>query len=617
MKNIKYIVLSLLSLPLFMASCMNDDFDTPASTSYSTYTGEPVNMTINDLKSKYYTAISKDSMALIDKGTIIEGTVTSSDEHGNFYQQIVIQDATGAIQINASGKGQHIYYPIGQKVVVKCDSLYIGGYGKAALLGVDYYNTNKGKHQVGRMSQSKKEEVLIPDGAASESNLPAPKEITKYTDLTNNDINLLVTLKDVSFEDAEYKTFAPEAEADGGGGVDRNIHFSNNSYLVVRTSTYANFANTVLPGKTGDLTGIIGKYNSTWQFIIRDYTTDIGSTFEQYQSVRVPLFSETLASSLGTMVPKHVTNESVTDVADWSFSSSYNCALVSGYVNKKNKAVISYLITPTVDLTSTEKAFVSFESAIAYPNEATTAYMHQLLVSADYNGDPSTATWTVIPFNAKSNKYTFYKTGKVAVPSSFVGKKVTFALRYKSTSKKASTWEVKNFMVDEGEGSTYEMPDLVLFKSSLQSTNAGFTAFSVNGTQTWDLDNSYGFKMSGYYKKCYENEDWAVSPEIDLSGSEAPAMSFDHAINKGAKGIDLTAYHTLWITDNFTGDVTTTKWTQVTIPTYPAGTNWTFVGSGNIAIPSSFAGKTIRIAFKYESTASSASTWEVKNLEVK
>jgi hypothetical protein len=620
MKNLRYtIVAFILSLPLLISGCMNDDFVVPTSNSlaYKPYYSPAVNTTIKELLDQYSTVINANSLTAIKSGTIIEGTVVSSDANGNFYQQLIIEDGTAGIQVSLAGKGLHIYYPIGQKVVINCDSLFIGGYGKSAELGVDYYNTTKNTHQVGRMTESTWEAHATPVQKASTSNIPAIKEITKYTDIAKTDINTLVTLKNISFDDAQYKTFAPEEEQDGGYAVDRNISFENGSYLVVRTSSYANFAKKVLPGGKGDLTGILGYYNGTYQFVIRDFSTDLGSTFTQYDAVRVPLLSESFGTSLGKMTPVHVTNSTITDVSDWKYTQ-YG-ATVSGYesATKKNKAVISYLVSPTIDLTNIGSAFVSFSSAIAFGDTKTVAYMHQLLVSSDYSGNPATATWTVIPFNATVSKYTFINTGKLAVPNEFMGKKVTFALRYKSTTASASTWEVKNLMIDEGAGSSYTLPELPIFSSSLLSTNAGFTAYSVKGDQKWTLgDKSYGFKMSGYYKKNLENEDWAVSSDIDLTGATAPTITFDQAINY-ANGKEFAPLHTLWITDNFTGDVTTTKWTQITIPTYPAGKNWTFVSSGAAVIPTSFIDKTVRIAFKYESTTSIATTWEIKNLVIK
>ena len=55
----------------------------------------------------------------------------------------------------------------------------------------------------------------------------------------------------------------------------------------------------------------------------------------------------------------------------------------------------------------------------------------------------------------------------------------------------------------------------------------------------------------------------------------------------------------------------------MTISNYPTGKDWNFVNSGSIKIPEAYIGKTVRIAFKYESTSTVATTWEIKNLEVK
>lgn len=615
MKKISYII-CLLLIPFFFTSCMKDDFASPADEGYSAYSGKAVNTTIKDLIAKYSSVINKDSITKVDAGTIIEGTVISTDANGNFYQQLMIQDATGGIELSVSMKGLHVYYPLGQKVVVNCDNLYIGGYGKAPLLGALYHNTNKNKDQVGRMAETLLQQAVTPDGHASAANLPAPLEATKYTELNKTaNINTLVTLKNVSFEDAQYKAFAPDAEKDGGFAVDRNITFENGSFLTVRTSSYANFANKPLPGGSGDITGVLGYYNGTYQFVIRDFTTDLSSSFTQYDKIRVPLFSEPMSTSLGQMSAKHIISATATDAMDWTYSSSYKCAIMNAYdkANKKNLAVESYLISPAIDLSSVSQAFISFSGAIAYADLAAVDDNHQLLISSDYSGDPATATWKVLNFSKKassSGSFNFVGSGRIGVPHAYIGKKVYIALRYKSTSTKASTWEVNNLMVDEGKGA------IIYYSESLMGGDAGFTAYSVKGTQKWNTNSKYGFSMNGYYKKNLENEDWVVSPEIDLAGATAANISFDHAINY-AKGKPFESLHTFWITDNFTGDVTTTKWTQITIPSYPTGADWNFVSSGDMAIPSAFLNKTVHIAFKYESNSTVATTWELKNLIIK
>jgi hypothetical protein len=144
-----------------------------------------------------------------------------------------------------------------------------------------------------------------------------------------------------------------------------------------------------------------------------------------------------------------------------------------------------------------------------------------------------------------------------------------------------------------------------------------FTAVSVSGEGEWYADvyndNSYA-KVSGYNKGA--NEDWLISPKMDLTGTTAATLTFDHAAkfgNANNYGNDLT----IWFSTDFTdgGDVSSANWEKVTIPTYPDGTNWTFIEGVVINFPSAVYNKSnVHFAFKYMCNSSSAATWEVTNI---
>lgn len=161
-----------------------------------------------------------------------------------------------------------------------------------------------------------------------------------------------------------------------------------------------------------------------------------------------------------------------------------------------------------------------------------------------------------------------------------------------------------------------------ILEAAFDKDLANFTTYSVVGDLAWavDVTNKY-IKMSGYdntAKKSVANEDWLISPAMDLSKITAANLKFSHTINKGDVA-NLKTNHTLWISSNYTeGAPETAVWEQLTIPTYPAGTTWAFVESGEIAIPASFLGKAnIRIAFKYLCSDKESASWEIKNLIVK
>ncbi|MDR1739484.1 MAG: DUF6359 domain-containing protein [Bacteroidales bacterium] len=146
-----------------------------------------------------------------------------------------------------------------------------------------------------------------------------------------------------------------------------------------------------------------------------------------------------------------------------------------------------------------------------------------------------------------------------------------------------------------------------------------FTPVSVTGDQVWTFSTDYGAMMSGYNGSASDaNEDWFITPDIDLSEVEAPVLSFDHArgpafsINVGvAEG-----WYKVYATANYTGDVETTTWIEVTGVTHGT-TAWKYVSSGSVAIPAAAKSATTRIAFKYFNDATESATWEIKNVLVK
>ena len=71
----------------------------------------------------------------------------------------------------------------------------------------------------------------------------------------------------------------------------------------------------------------------------------------------------------------------------------------------------------------------------------------------------------------------------------------------------------------------------------------------------------------------------------------------------------------LYGTTNYTGDVTTTTWTNMTsLATWSTG-GWSWVNSGLIDI-SAYATSGVRFAFKYTGSNSDGSTWEIDDFTI-
>lgn len=150
-----------------------------------------------------------------------------------------------------------------------------------------------------------------------------------------------------------------------------------------------------------------------------------------------------------------------------------------------------------------------------------------------------------------------------------------------------------------------------------------FTVVNVSGDSTWvysvDAKSKvvYGAKMSGYSDadaRTYANEDWFISPAFDATGGAT--LSFEHARGpKGSMSVSTDSY-TVWVSNNFSGDVATATWTQIAIPTHGT-TAWGYVNSGDMAIPEANCAANCRIAWKYVCNDSESATWEIKNVIVK
>ena len=151
----------------------------------------------------------------------------------------------------------------------------------------------------------------------------------------------------------------------------------------------------------------------------------------------------------------------------------------------------------------------------------------------------------------------------------------------------------------------------------LDGDNGGFTAQDValDGLDfVWKLENSYGWKASGFSGSNKNTESWLVSPQIDMSKAVAPVMKFDVAINY-LSGTEVADYFTINVSTDYSGDATTATWETLPITGWPEGTNWTFVTIENVDM-SAYVGKKIYLSFHYKSNSEAAPTVEIKNLSI-
>lgn len=137
----------------------------------------------------------------------------------------------------------------------------------------------------------------------------------------------------------------------------------------------------------------------------------------------------------------------------------------------------------------------------------------------------------------------------------------------------------------------------------------------------WRYQAAYGMTASAYVSGTnHRVEDWLISPVVRLKKSVKPQLTFDQAVRYG-NTTDNPKWLTVWITDNFTGDVTTTEWKQLPWNAeLPDGSNWVFQSSGIFDL-SEYNNKPVVLGFRYNTNIDgidvpSAPTWEIQNLLV-
>lgn len=443
MKKIKFIALAFLALTL--GSCMGDGYadpdlteKVPAAPWGNNSLREKNVISIADLKTQFATVINSDNgYKQIEKDMMIKAVVTGNDVSGNIYNQVSVQDASGAIIIAINGSGLSGYLPVGQEILVNLKGFYIGSYKKLPQIGGVNTKLSDGSLGIGKIERAIWNEhfkILNPGEADASTVVPEEFDLTKLTDAAYMDANVgkLMTLKKVKFASANgTNVWAPDdtntslelIDAETGKKINKNN-------LVVRNSGYSKFANEVIPQGVFDITGIFTRYNNTWQIVLRN-TDDL-------KSVVLAYISEPFDASQGNFT---IDNIKLADGVEfvWKWASAAYGMKASGYVNGSKQELQSRLKSPAIDLKSAKSAKLMFDQAINFASDMKQECKVQISTDGktwtdlDVQGYPTENSWTFVSSTADLTKY--------------CGKTIYIGFLYSSSPTGAPTWEVKNFAV--------------------------------------------------------------------------------------------------------------------------------------------------------------------------
>ncbi|WP_029271501.1 DUF5689 domain-containing protein [Flavobacterium sp. KJJ] len=388
MKNIFLNSFFALSAILFW-SC-NNEIETP-----KLECTQP-NFTVNKTVEKVY-ELSGNVAKQYVYDDIVEAYVVSSDEDGNFFKSISFQtlatekmSAIGfSVPVDASNT--YIDYRVGNKVYVKLKNqftdLYYGGLRIGSL-----YVSNAGDPTIGRISQNEYKNVLNASCTVINENQLVEK-LSIEEALDDSKLNTLIELTDVEFTEAALGRHYFEETNNVGGSTNWNLRDKTGNQIIFRTSSYANFSDHLVPEGSGTVRGILTKFGSDYQMMIRA-EKDVVMNGKR----NVPFFAEDFQSVKNNVnftlpgwsnVVEKATKLWKSMVYSGNGYAEFNTTSTTAAEN------VAWLISPKINMTDYKNAVLSFRSAQHDLKVDSPLNSLEVYVSTNFDGSNVTkAKWT-------------------------------------------------------------------------------------------------------------------------------------------------------------------------------------------------------------------------------
>ena len=495
----------------------------------------------------------------------IYAVVTMDDKSGNIYRTAYIQDETGAIALHMEASGG-LYQ--GDSLRLQLNGLKVGQYNN--LFQIDAPDGN-GFTMDDYVTKLDTKVEVTPE---SVSIIDISQNMDYYQ-------GRLIKLDNVQFVASDTsKTYADSVNQIT---KNRTLEDVNGDEIIVRTSGYASFANDSIPNGSGSIVAILGQYGNTLQLYIR--------STEEVEMDNERLSGGSAGDAQGT----------------GTFEDPYNAA--AGIVNQgENNVWVEGFIVGVYE-TSGSDFTPSFEGPYSTNSN---------LIIADSETETSIANCVIVQLpigEIRSALNLVENPGNEDKSVKVYGNLTTY---FNEAGLKNPT----GYWID-GSGS---IPESGFFEEDFASDLGTFTTFNVNGAQVWewaDYDNGSAY-MSGYDGASVPNEDWLVSPSIDLTGKTNVTMVIREAINDvgGTYASSADIYNNVQILvstdyDGTSDPSTQGTWNELTGISRPAGDSWTFESSGDIDLSTYDGESAFYIAFKYVSSDTQNVAWEVGNVLLK
>ena len=403
------------TLGLVVTSCVQDDeFAIPNGTT-AVDPGLTANATFQNMVARYLQAVGDgDQIATIatdEAEIIIEGYVVSSDQAGNFFEELVIQnkrdganpdaDPRLGFRVDINQAALSNSYEFGRKVYIKMNGLAIGVENGVYAIGKPNGN------DIDQIQPFELDNFVVRGTEVADI---APK-VTTIGELTEADENTFIQLDDVQFAlNNVGLTYAGEAsdEFDGFRSLEE---FENSGVISLQTSTFADFKSLTVDDRKGSIQGVFTRdFGDDANVLVINTIADINFTETTRcdpnvldcmgpVSAAVTVFEEDFQS---------ITNEAQLDALGWTNvnvsggSERYEDSSFSGDRYMKISAfgtgespLEAWLVTPAINLDGTIQEELTFEVSANFE----TGTILEAFITDSYTGDPTTTEWTLLDAN--------------------------------------------------------------------------------------------------------------------------------------------------------------------------------------------------------------------------
>ncbi|KQC34482.1 hypothetical protein AAU57_03310 [Nonlabens sp. YIK11] len=337
----------------------------------------------------------------------VEGYVVSSDEGGNYFKELVIQNApenpTVGVNVQADLSPLFTRFNFGRKVYIKLDGLTLGESNGVYTLGIG--------EDLERIFASEVLNTILRD---EETATIVPKQIS-LSEVSESLENQWVRVSNVQFLDSELgKTFATERGDTFDG--DRLIQTCEDFFatpLVFQTSTFADFKSIRVPEGSGSIDGLILRDFRDEFFVLK---ANAPSNFDFDPTTRCEFDVVACGTANGpganTLIDEDFNggvNNTATMPAGWTnyvqagtvqwesyFDGDRNSPATRATTFRSgDDSSIAWLITPQIDFDAQTGEVLNFFTS----NDFADASTLEVLFSNDWDGTPAgveTATWSAL-----------------------------------------------------------------------------------------------------------------------------------------------------------------------------------------------------------------------------